>query len=171
VILKNVAGQGLFLFAYNSSGPVTGGAANITGYYSLDGGTATVFATANPTEVSSTHMAGIYWQALAQAETNGNAIAFEWTDSTAGVSIDPILVLTSGAGVPVLLTETLAAPRALDSIADTSLTLNDAFQCAVATVAGKQTTSGTTYTTKTPSTGTVLRTFTLDQNPNPNNRT
>jgi hypothetical protein len=52
---------------------------------------------------------------------------------------------------------------------DTALTVNEALPCAVASVGGQQTTSGTTYTTKT-SYGTTIRAFALDQNPNPNNR-
>jgi len=63
--------------------------------------------------------------------------------------------------VNVNLSETLNAARALDSIADTSLTLNDAFHCAIAGAAGQQSTSGTTYVVETPHTGTPLRTFTL----------
>jgi hypothetical protein len=106
MILKNVAGQGVYLFAYNSSGPKTGDAANITGYVSIDGGSAAAFGTANPTEINSTHMPGIYWQPLAVGETNGNALGFSWTDSTSGVSIDPYTILTTGANLPT------AAPAA-----------------------------------------------------------
>ena len=103
MILKNTAGQYIPLFAYNSSGPVTGAASTITGYVAIDGGTTpAAFGTANPTEISSTHMPGVYWQPLAQGETNGNALAFAWSSSTAGVSIDPILALTSGVNLPVV---------------------------------------------------------------------
>lgn len=60
------------------------------------------------------------------------------------------------------LTQTLSAARALDSIADTSVTLNDALQCAVASVAAQMDASGgTTLVIKTASTGTTLRTKTL----------
>ena len=81
--------------------PKTGDAANITGYWSLDGGTPTVYGTANPTELSATNAAGLYWQPLAQSETNGNVIGFAWKSSTAGVAIDPLIVFTSGANIPV----------------------------------------------------------------------
>ena len=103
MILKNVASQGIYLFAYNSSGPVTGDAANITGYVSKDSGAAAAFGTANPSEINATHMAGVYWQPLAQGETNANALALAWSSTTSGVSIDPIEVLTSGANLPTAL--------------------------------------------------------------------
>ena len=64
--------------------------------------------------------------------------------------------------VNLSLTQTLSAARALDSIADTSLTLNDALQCAVASVTAQvDASSGTSCTFKTASTGTTLRTKTL----------
>ena len=65
------------------------------------------------------------------------------------------------AAVNVNLGETLNAARALDAIADTSLTLNDAFHCAIAGAAGQQLATGSTYIVETPHTGTTLRTFTL----------
>jgi hypothetical protein len=74
------------------------------------------------------------------------------------------------AAVTVSLSETLSAARALDSVADTSLTLNDAMHCAIAGAAGKETVSGTTFTVKTPSTATTLRTFTLDSGSAPTQR-
>lgn len=54
-------------------------------------------------------------------------------------------------------------PRALDSIADSALTVGDALVAALCIGAGKQAidSAGTTYTIETPSTGTVIRTFTL----------
>lgn len=103
MLLKNTAGQGVFLYEYTIStgAPKTGDSAQITGYWSLDGGTATVFGTANPTELSATNMPGVYWQPLATGETNGNAIAFAWKSGTSGVAIDPLLVLTTGVNIPV----------------------------------------------------------------------
>jgi hypothetical protein len=104
MLLKNTGSQGVYIYAYviATGAADTGDAANITGYYSLDDGAATVFATANPTEVSSTHMAGVYWQPLAQAETNGNAFAYKWASSTSGVAIDPIIGFTSGVNLPAV---------------------------------------------------------------------
>ena len=110
MLLKNVSGQGVYLFDVNATASPaagkTGDAANITGYYCLDNGTPTFFATANPTEVSAAHMPGLYWQPLAQAETNGNMVAYYWTSSTSGCVIAPLLVLTTGVNLPV------AAPAA-----------------------------------------------------------
>jgi hypothetical protein len=71
---------------------------------------------------------------------------------------------------PLALSSALSAPRALDAVADGSITLNDALWAAVCGAAGKESVSGTTYTVKTPSTGTVLRTFTLDSGTSPTQR-
>jgi hypothetical protein len=71
----------------------------------------------------------------------------------------------------ISLTQALGAARALDAIADTSLTLNDGLHCAVAAAAGKESVTGTTLTVQTPSTGTTLRTFTLDSGSAPTSRT
>jgi trimeric autotransporter adhesin len=75
------------------------------------------------------------------------------------------------AAVTISTSQTLGAARALDAIADTSLTVNDALHCAIAAAAGKESISGTTYLVKTPSTGTTLRTFTLDSGSAPTSRT
>lgn len=74
------------------------------------------------------------------------------------------------AAVTVSLTQTLGTPRALDAIADGSMQLNDALWCAVAAAAGKESVTGTTYLVQTPSTGTTLRTFTLDSGTAPTSR-
>ena len=79
--------------------------------------------------------------------------------------------MQAGASIGVNLGQTLNAARALDTVADTALTLNDAFHCAVANAAGKESVSGTTYLIQTPSTGTILRTFTLDSGSSPTERT
>jgi hypothetical protein len=64
--------------------------------------------------------------------------------------------------VTISLTETLNAARALDAIADTSLTINDALQCAVASIAAQvDASSGSACIFKTASTGTTLRTKAL----------
>lgn len=64
--------------------------------------------------------------------------------------------------VTISLTQALGAARALDSIADTSLTVNDALQCAVGSITAQLDASGgTTLVFKTASTGTTLRTKTL----------
>jgi hypothetical protein len=89
------------------------------------------------------------------------------TGGTAGTSNGVNFVAGTG-GVAVAFV--LGAARALDAIADTSLTFNDALQCAVASAAGKQTISGTSYTIETPYTATTLRTFTLNSSSAPTSR-
>ena len=64
----------------------------------------------------------------------------------------------------------LGSPRALDSVADGSITVTDALWCAVAAAAGKEQVIGTTYTVKTPFTGTTIRSFTLDSGTAPTTR-
>jgi hypothetical protein len=97
MLFKNQAGQGVYLFAYDTGagGPKSGDAANITGNVSLDGAANGALATTHPTEIG----AGIYWQPLAQAETNANALALAWSSTSSGVQIDPVLALTAGVNV------------------------------------------------------------------------
>lgn len=52
-------------------------------------------------------------------------------------------------------------PRALDAVADASLTVGDALVAAICGAAGKESIASTAYTVKTPSTGTAIRAFTL----------
>jgi len=101
MIYRNQAGQGIFLYAYTIATGLgkSGDAANITGYNAHDGGAVDVFDTANPSEVSAANMPGTYWQPLAQAETDGGAIAAHWKSVTAGVAIDPVQILTAGVDV------------------------------------------------------------------------
>lgn len=73
--------------------------------------------------------------------------------------------------VSLNLSQTGLSPRALDAVADASLTVGDAMVSAISGAAGKETVSSTTYTIKTPSTGTVIRTFTLDSATVPTSRT
>lgn len=81
------------------------------------------------------------------------------------------LVISVGGLVSINTAQTLSAARLLDSVADTSLTINDALHCAAAGAAGKETVVSTTYTIMTPFTGTTLRTFTLDSATSPTSRT
>lgn len=103
MILKNVAGQGVYLYAYSGTGPQTNDQNNITGYASIDGSTSpTAFgsddsnATQRPIQISAANMPGVYWQPLTQGKTNGNTIVYSWKSTTAGVSIEPLMVITSG---------------------------------------------------------------------------
>ena len=72
------------------------------------------------------------------------------------------VVASVTAAVSVNLTETLNAARAMDGVADTSRTLNDAFHCAIDSVCAQvDASSGTQIIFKTAATGTTLRTKNL----------
>lgn len=100
MLFKNVAGQHIHIYAYDSTtgDAKTGDANNITGYVSLDG-TANAIDDTNPTEVDATNMPGIYAFDLAQAETNCNSIAFAFKSSTENIRIEPVIGFTTGAAV------------------------------------------------------------------------
>lgn len=74
-------------------------------------------------------------------------------------------------GYSLNLSQVGLTPRALDSIADNALTIGDAFVAAISGAAGKEVTSGLSYVVKTPSTGTIIRSFTLDSATAPTSRT
>jgi hypothetical protein len=82
-----------------------------------------------------------------------------------------LLVTDASGRVNWNLAQPLGAPRALDTVADGSIEVGDALWSAVCAGAGKQTVVGTTYTIETPSTGTAIRTFTLDSSTAPTSRT
>jgi hypothetical protein len=73
--------------------------------------------------------------------------------------------------VSTLLATAGLTVRALDSVADASITVQDCLIAALCGVAGKESVASTTYMVKTPSTGTVIRTFTLDSATSPTSRT
>ena len=75
------------------------------------------------------------------------------------------------APVTLSLGQVLAAPRPLDAVADGSITVTDALWSAVCAAAGKEAVVGTTYLVQTPSTGTTIRSFTLDNPTTPSRRT
>jgi len=76
-----------------------------------------------------------------------------------------------GSPVTIDLSQTGLTPRDLGSVADASLTVGDALVAAISGATGKETVVSTTYTVKTPYTGTVIRTFTLDSATSPASRT
>lgn len=88
-MFKNVAGQKLTVFAFDSTTnlPKTGDAANITAYYDLDDAGVTVLTDASATEKSSSNAAGYYIFDLAQAETNGDKILFSAKSSTTNIVV------------------------------------------------------------------------------------
>jgi hypothetical protein len=99
-------------------------------------------------------------------------MAIDWsaiTNKTASVSL-PNTTISPAQVASMDFTALLNAPRDLTSIPDNQLTVNDALHCAIGKESGKQTVDNLVYTVMTPA-GTVLRIFTLDQNPNPSSRT
>ena len=79
---------------------ITGDAANITMYASLDGGTVRTL-TGNTTyggavtEIDATHLPGWYSQALTAAGTNGNSILFGGGTTTTNGIVQGRIILTN----------------------------------------------------------------------------
>lgn len=96
-LYKNVAGQKIGVFAYDKTtgAAKTGDAANITGYLSLDFGTAAAVTDTNPTELSSANMPGWYVFDLTQAETNAESLILAPKSSTSNIVIDQIQAYTA----------------------------------------------------------------------------
>lgn len=82
-MIKNQAGQRLWLKAFNASGYVEDNQANITCDLVIDGGTPVSLG--NPTQAS--QKAGNYYYVLSQAETNGHALKPILKSSTPGVQV------------------------------------------------------------------------------------
>jgi hypothetical protein len=97
MIRKNLAGQGIYFAAFNGDGEaVAADQANITATISKDGAATAGTATTNPTNIGG----GVYWLPLSQGETNADAIAVIPVSATAGVTIDPIVLLTTAGALP-----------------------------------------------------------------------
>lgn len=90
-IYRDTAGQRLMIFAYNyvTGQPLTGDAANISSYISIDGGSFTNRAY-TWTELGN----GYYYMAapIAQADTDAEILVFKFTTSTANSSIPSVMV-------------------------------------------------------------------------------
>ena len=88
-MLKNVAGQKLIVFAFDSTTnlPKTGDAANITAYVSKDFGTVTVLGDTSAAEMDATNAKGYYLFDLTQAETNADTLLFSAKSSTANIVV------------------------------------------------------------------------------------
>jgi hypothetical protein len=148
------------------SAPVTVGSNTDKGGYSLATAppTAAAIATAVWTDATATSdFSGVGSIGL-QLATNLDAKV-----STRSTYAGGAVASVTGA-VTVNLGQTLSAARALDTIADTALTLNDALHCGIAGAAGRESVTGLSYLVQTPSTGTTLRTFTLDNSTAPTSR-
>jgi hypothetical protein len=76
MIKKNVAGQKIYIFAWDglASGPKTGDTANISVRISKDGGASAACAN-SVSELDATNHPGVYVLTLSQAETNCDAFA------------------------------------------------------------------------------------------------
>lgn len=114
---KNVAGQKIYVFAFNETDntPVTGDAANITCNLRIDGGTADAVDDTNPTELEQ----GYYVFDSTQAETNGDNILVCPQSSTSNVQVVgvPGLLITTPPNFPALGIESdgdLAKVNSLD---------------------------------------------------------
>ncbi len=107
----NTAGQKLQVFAFDhtTGAPVTGDAANITAYRSIDGGTVTVLTDTSATELSATNAPGWYQFDLSQAETNGQSILYTAKSITADVTVLGGIYAPLPAGFSTFVTPTGAA--------------------------------------------------------------
>lgn len=74
-------------------------------------------------------------------------------------------------GVNVNLAQTGFTPRALDTVADSALTLGDVLVAGYVGGVGDEAIVGTAYTKKTAATNTTVRTFALDDDTTPTSRT
>ena len=122
MFLKNTSGQGVVLFARNTSSNAgeEGDAANITAYVSLDG--------ASPSESTNSVAeidGGLYWLDLEQSETNANIVCVTAASDTENVVIDPVVVTTTAGILPTVAFGTsggLPTYSQVDSI-DTDLSI------------------------------------------------
>lgn len=83
-MLRNQANQQFHCKAFTAGGAASGQASNIACTLSVDGGTRAALADTTATEIGAT---GEYVFDLSQAETNGHALSFVPTCSTAGVQV------------------------------------------------------------------------------------
>lgn len=99
---KNVASQKLAVYAWNTlnNSPETGDAGNITAQISKEVGATAPTNDAAPTELDATDAPGVYYFNLLQAETNADLIIVSPVSSTAGVTLEPVIIYTTPAGFP-----------------------------------------------------------------------
>jgi hypothetical protein len=97
----------------------------------------------------------------------GGAVA-SVTGNVGGSVVGAVASVT--APVSILLSQVGLAPRSLDAVNDSALTVGDALVSALCGAAGKEQVSGTSYLVQTPHTGTTIRTFTLDSSTTPTQR-
>lgn len=81
---KNVANQGAYIYAFDSSGdPLEGDAANISCFISIDGLTSAPLTDSTPDEIGG----GSYWVTFTQAETDGLHISLVCVSATTGAKV------------------------------------------------------------------------------------
>jgi hypothetical protein len=158
------AGDGVFAVAALANAPAGGGggggAVTVAGYASGQDPATLVWAAGSRTL---TDKAGF---SLATAPPTASAIT---TAVVAGMASAPVGSVANN--VNLNLGQTGLSPRDLGSVADSSLTVGDGLVAAISGAAGKEAVVSTTYTVKTPFTGTTIRTFTLDSSSAPTSRT
>ena len=108
--------------------------------------------------------------AISSAAVSAAAVAKVQSGLATPTNITSGSITTVTSPVTISLSQAGLSPRALDAVADSALTVGDALVAALCVAAGKESVSGTAYTVKTPSTGTVIRTFSLDSGTNPTTR-
>jgi len=96
MLLKNVAGQKITVYAWNTATnlPATGEAANITAQISKDGGASAATDDVNPTELDATNHKGKYIFDMAQAETNVDVLDLDPACSTTGIELHAYTIYT-----------------------------------------------------------------------------
>lgn len=160
---------------------LTNATSGLTAYYKRDTDTgSTAISLASATlgtwtsggfkEVDSTNMKGVYEFGVPNAclASGAGQVVIQFRGAT---NMAPVTLGIDIGYHSVNLSQALSAARAVDSVADTSLTINDAMHCAIQGAAGQETITGTSYVKKTPSTATTLRTFTVSPSPGNQSRT
>ncbi len=148
-MFKNVAGQKLSVYAFNSTTnlPVSGDAANLTAYESLDDGSVTGLTDTSASEQSAANAPGFYLFDLSQSETNASKILFSCVSLTANVVClcMPAVVYTIGAMTLTSGERDAIAAAILDltSAIETGLTVRQALRLGAAADAGKASGMGT----------------------------
>ncbi len=113
---------------------------------------------------------GSGWYYVDMSTTDTATLGPHITRGTCSGVDDVEVVAQVVAGYALDLTQTGLTPRSLNSVADSALTVGDALLASICSAAGKESVVSTTYTVKTPSTGSVIRTFTLDSGTVPSSR-
>jgi hypothetical protein len=168
-MLKNTAGQKLYVLAYDATTglPKVGDAANLSARVAKDHAAAAALADTAATELDATNQKGWYVFDLAQAETNADHLRFAAQSVTANIvclcfpTVDePYSVATS---VPAVLTS-----AGLDAVAvESGLNLRQAVSILLAYTAGVKTNVTTTGpTVKNPAGDATRATPTVDADGN-----